>query len=417
MWLTALAVTLLSFVPAWSSSGRYFLDCSATSPAGLWRIDAKSPNNNPKSQPYASNFTYTLTDLRTNQVVWTRRQPMTRAKADPRPRPAEASPQSVYVNDDGLVVIYTGDDTFVVLDPASGRKRGEPSFFIPPASRTNSRGMRRVDYPGNFLAPGGDLFFRQLPAAGADPARDLFVVRTRWARWRVLDLQALAPIPLAPWDHATDLEKLPAAPAETRRLVEAIVAEERRRATAVFRGAGALLARRRADDGSHQSRMDYLSVHAAARVAILHKCADLEPELRALERTPAIAGTWLNHAVRQTLRAGGHVPAPGFGVELPPPGGTVPSPRRWLDRGVVPVQQRVANASSVTSGLTTEQLVDLMGFPDSDLSDHDFDYDIDAPDAYTLRVRLDSKLTTVVAVRVIRPFAFLHEANREELSW
>lgn len=92
----AVAAIVCAFVPPAAATDRYFGDTSATSPSGRWRIDAKSPENaGPEPRPFAENFTYTLTDLRTNQVRWTRRQPMEQPEGGTSSWSHEPSPIAV----------------------------------------------------------------------------------------------------------------------------------------------------------------------------------------------------------------------------------------------------------------------------------------------------------------------------------
>jgi hypothetical protein len=93
--------------PAAVATDRYFRDCFTVSPSGRYRVDAKSPDNaGDRPRPFASNFTYSLTDTSTNKVVWKRQQPMTREKGSSFVYSTEGSPVALFVNNDGLVAAF-----------------------------------------------------------------------------------------------------------------------------------------------------------------------------------------------------------------------------------------------------------------------------------------------------------------------
>lgn len=105
-------------IPTVSATDKSFPDLETVSSSKQYELQAASPDNMPAAKAKAlfghptwqSNFTYTLTDAKTNRVLWTRKQ-------------NEASPVALYVSDLGWTAIFTGSDELVIVD-ASGKDRG-----------------------------------------------------------------------------------------------------------------------------------------------------------------------------------------------------------------------------------------------------------------------------------------------------
>lgn len=98
-----LVVAAASFVGA---TDRFYDDILIYSPSGAYRLEARSPDNKDGLRPFASHFTYTLYDGNTKRVLWKRKQPKD-----------ESPPVQAFVSEDKWVVIRTGWDQLVVIDP------------------------------------------------------------------------------------------------------------------------------------------------------------------------------------------------------------------------------------------------------------------------------------------------------------
>jgi len=81
----------------------------------------------------------------------------------------------------------------------------------------------------------------------------------------------------------------------------------------------------------------------------------------------------------------------------------------------VPLEQRLANAPKLAAGMTIKAFTDLIGCPDAKVFDGEwaYDYGIDSPTPYTLRVFLNRDFAAIRAVKTITPFAFRHDPARQ----
>lgn len=94
-----------------NATDRSFDDISAQSPNGVWRLDAKSPDNRIDGyHPWQDDFVYTM--HKGGRLVWSREQN--------KQEPEEYSPTRIVVSDDGWTAIHTGWDQLVFVD-ANGR--------------------------------------------------------------------------------------------------------------------------------------------------------------------------------------------------------------------------------------------------------------------------------------------------------
>ncbi|WP_168564978.1 outer membrane protein assembly factor BamE [Crateriforma spongiae] len=97
-----------------NATDRSFDDISAQSPNGVWRLDAKSPDNRIDGyHPWQDDFVYTM--HKGGRRVWSREQN--------KQEPEEYSPTRIVVADDGWTAIHTGWDQLVFVD-ANGRNCG-----------------------------------------------------------------------------------------------------------------------------------------------------------------------------------------------------------------------------------------------------------------------------------------------------
>lgn len=396
------------------ATDRYFRDSFAISPNGKFRIDAKSPDNaGDRPRPFASNFTYTLTDTTTKKVVWERKQPMTREKGSSYARSTESSPMGVFVNDDGVVAARLSSETLLILDAADGSKRGEADVLNAFPKSEQDKYVSHTT-AGPRWSQESDWFFLTLPAQGKSAAALYFVVRPCWNHRLIIDASTGKHVDLGTLHDVASPAALGGAKDEIKRLLIASMEEETRRAVGVLNAAPESLK----DDKDYKV---YWELTTALHTAGFLKLTQCEARLTLIDKYlgehASDTGSRLRAKVRETLRAIGKTPLAGCGVPLYP----------LVDKGlyrtqdtehpfnaVVSLKDRLANADKIAAGMTAKEFTDLIGCPDAELYDgaRCYDYDIDAPEPYTLRVYLDRTEESVQSVKKITPFAFLHDPAR-----
>ncbi len=384
-------VALMALAAPTRATDRWFLDSSAVSANGRFRIDAKSPENaGPSPMAFASRFVYTLTDTITGKTIWQRKQPMTRGKGSPTAEPDEPSPVQVFVHDTGLVVARTAWDSVIILDAANGRKRAEVDVL----------GKFPADEYGKFVTDSSvgpiwshesDWFFVTIPASGQQPSRIYFVVRPYWNHRLVIDASSGEQVELGDYCDARRPSDLAGATEMVRTVLKATIEEETRRTLATLATAPV-----RVKDVSdyHAYWEVFTALHTVGFLGLTHA----EPEVRKLDQTPAFHDDLLEglqRRAREALRALGKTPSTVYAAGLT-------------------VETRTANARSISVGMPVGRVIELIGPPDAKLYDGMpcFDYDIDAPEPYTLRVYVDERGQTVQKTRTLTPFAFLNDPAR-----
>lgn len=410
-WVIAATAAAASTVRA---TDRFYPDSHAVSPNGRFRIDAKSPDNaGGRMRPFAANFTYTLTEVSTKRVVWERKQPMSRGKGSAYASAKEASPIAVFVNDDGLVAARLAWDSLVILDAADGHKRGEAEVLqaFPPEEQDTFVSMSTA---GPHWSQESDWFF--LPVAAPKGTGSLyFVVRPYWNRRLIIDVTTTKHVELGAYRAAASAADLANAPDPIRKLLNATIEEESRRAMKVLATAPEMLKEEKDRWG-----WGYWDVVTALHTVGFLKLVAAEPQLRVIEGLkagPTNDGYQLRPRLRETIRRLGKTPAPGAGVQLYPCTQTglslVPEKDHPYTTSVS-LEDRVSNAGKIVAGMSVKEMTDLIGCPDASLfdGDHCYDYDVDAPSSYTLRVFFDRELRSVAKVKQITPFAFLHDSAR-----
>lgn len=407
------AVALMALAGPACATDCYYRDSYAVSANGRFRIDAKSPDNaGPRPEPFAESFVYTLTDTTTGKTVWQRKQPMTREKGSPNATASEPSPMEVFVHDTGVVAARTAWGSVVFLDAASGKKRGEADVLraFPP----DEIDKFVVDTSaGPMWSQESDWFFLTIPASGGQPPRIYFVVRPYWNHRLIIDASTGKHVDLDGYFAVASLSELAGATEQVRAILTATLAEESRRAMANLAGAP----ERMKNDTEYQSCSDVLaSLHTVA----FRRLTEAEPHIRLLEQSSADLEDdcgGLSRKIRETLRALGMIPATGYGVRLYP----MVAEEFYFTQdtehpyhGSVPIEERTANAGKIAAGMSVARMTELIGSPDADLYDGDrcYDYDIDAPEPYTLRVFLDPRNQSVLRTKTLTPFAFLTDPAR-----
>lgn len=201
-----------------------------------------------------------------------------------------------------------------------------------------------------------------MPATPELPARDLLLIRPPTNTRVVIDIDPVQPIDLGPWRHAAEPADLASAPPETRRILLAIIDDERRRAELTLQYAPALLRiiAEAPRPGAADHARDPLII--ALRTVTFHRRRDLEPILRNVERSSHVDPS-ISRAVREALRAGGHTPIPGLGATTP----VVPRPAWPVGAAAASptTAQRVERAPRITAGTTVDDLKSLLGDPDA----------------------------------------------------
>ncbi len=406
--------TVVAFAGIAAATDRFYPNSSATSPDGRYRVDAKSPENQPgAAQAFAGNFTYTLTDLKSNEVLWTRRQPMTREKASSRSWSRESSPTVLFITNEGLVVALLADDSILVLDPSDGRKRGEAAILdaFPQAQRDIFVSRSTA---GPIWEKGSAWYFVSVAAAKGSTPKTYFVVRPYWGHRLVVDLETVEHVDLGAFHAASSAAGLAGAGARERDIVLACIAEETRAAIAA-------LEREIAATSAEQGYRRYREVGAALASVVLLRIVEAGPLLEAIEvkDPPAGKDSWSQQpSLRAALRAVGRTPRPYVGYDFLGAtlrSGSAGSGSVEPERVPVPPEVRSANAALIAAGMSVERMVELIGLPDAwlyTMEGHAVDYDIDGASPRTLRLTLSEDRSTVAGVRVITPFAFLHETWR-----
>ncbi|MEK6703289.1 MAG: hypothetical protein AABZ53_13580 [Planctomycetota bacterium] len=408
-------VLVAAMAPAAVATDRYYRDSFAISPNGKFRIDAKSPDNaGARPRPFASNFTYTLTDTTTKKVVWERKQPMSREKGSSYVRSTEGSPMGVFVNDDGVVAAHLSWETLLILDAADGSKRGEADVL---KAFPKSEQDKYVSHStaGPHWSQESDWFFVTLPAKGKGAAALYFVIRPYWNHRLVIDASTGKHVDLGVHHDVASPDALAEAKEDTRRLLTASIEEETRRAVATLNAAPESLK----DDKDYKV---YWELTAALHTVGFLKLTQCEARLTLIDKYlgehASDTGSRVRAKVREALRSMGKTPLAGCGVQLYPlvshQGVFMTQDTAHPFNAQVPVDARQAGASQIASGMTMKELTDLIGCPDAELYDgaRCYDYDIDGPEAYTLRVYVDRGEASVQSVKKITPFAFLHDPAR-----
>lgn len=400
------------------ATDRYYPNQTATSPDGRFTVQATSPHNaGPRSRPFASNFEYSLTDTKTNKVLWKRTQPMARSKGSPNGYPEESSPTQLFVHDSGVVVAALAYETLLVLDAKTGRKKVEaPVLEAFPKDQLDQ--FVRESTAGPIWRQRSDWFFLSVPGSDANKPTLYFVVRPYWGHRLIIDTDSGKHVGLGAFHNANDTTQLDALPEPAKSVLIACLAEESRRAI------DSLRAHITSIDADHTWTDDRWPETRSLSVALQciqsRRLKEAEPLLKRLEelliRHEKLPDAFRLHT-RQALRAIGAVPQPGYGVRLYPMRKDKSYYFSDTDnpyRGSVPLADRIANVDKVKVGMTVAQFAELLGSPDAEVYEigRSYDYDIDAPEPFTLRIALDQEQEKIKGVRKIPGFAFLTDPAR-----
>lgn len=156
----------------------YYSDTHAISENGRYKVVAKSPDNQEdRKKPFAKNFAYTLTDLKTRKVLWGRKQGA-----------REASPQALYVDNDGWVAIRTGWDELIFVSPA-GEDTGKAHVLKEAFTEDEREQYVWMTTAGPRWSENSLWYFIHAQQ------RRLFVIRPWWGRRVIADVEKGSLIP------------------------------------------------------------------------------------------------------------------------------------------------------------------------------------------------------------------------------
>lgn len=372
------------------ATDRFYDDLSAKSADSHWAIEAKSPDNRTGdrwSVPFQKNFVYTL--RHDEKPAWTRKQGDGWASGYSEPAPIELA-----VSNAGRVVVTSAWNSLMVMDdagrlmgevdPAKGRFGGvspEDELF---SEKEREENVSRTT-AGKFWRRGSIGFFHD------DASGSVYVLRTYWGRWIVLDLKtgkALTPTA----DRLAVIER--SAKARVRGLLKSYMASGSRK------------------ESEGCPDWDFVSaVHQAGclgmREAIL--------AMRRMEACDAVTsyGNYCELApriiARMALRRVGETPttAPGF----------VFGSRekvRSTQYGPKTMKERVAAMAGIKVGMTKKELLQRVGAPDHiGFFEESWEYDMADDTTLTLVFDKEHDGSLVVKSKNIVPPTWKTGASRE----
>jgi hypothetical protein len=153
------------------ATDRSYKDIKASSPDGHFLAKAESPENRKsKSAPFQSNFTFSLTDLHTQKLLW-------RYRGGEDSEPAGA----LFVSNSGRVISLGGYDQLTLFRPSGERIQLPGIFDLLP-----KRDVKRY-----CDATTAGTFWQQFSWKGFlnVAGREYFYIRTYWGRYILVDLE------------------------------------------------------------------------------------------------------------------------------------------------------------------------------------------------------------------------------------
>lgn len=387
LWLTGFCFALATDV--------FYTDGSAASPNGRYKIEAVSQENQGPDGPkaFADGFVYTLTDMRSGDVVWTRKQAEN-----------EGSCASLHINDEGWVVIGTGWNELLVISP-EGKTTGCIDIL-----RDAMTEKERSDYVADTTA--GPMWAGRSAWYFSKPeGQHLFVIRPWWGRRIVVDISSGRLIRETP---------------DTRR---ALTVQESQKVVEVLESA--VVERKKWDNGECCDRVFPISL-AAYLAGCLHVEAAI-PYLESLqdssfsgsstsgglgygvdfsgEVNPHSYSTYtLRQIIRFSMRKLGRVPK-----FLPCHEFTVEATAQIAEHPYRPAAKSAPGrpeAERAREGMSAAEVLDLLGSPEWITYDT-WEYDIDAEPPFTLRLKWNE--TSVVEVATSKTAAWLQPLMRERM--
>lgn len=387
-----LAIFLLTgYLEPSVATDRIFPDLKVRSPSKNFELEATSPHNLPGAKTqfglpprWQSKFEYTLTDLKTNKVLWTRKQD-------------EASPVSIHLSDTGWTAIFTGWDELVIVDP-SGKDRGLIEILKEGFKDEEDKSHIVHSSAGPIWTPYSLWCFVDL---GKSP---YFSIRTWWGRRLFIDLEE---------------GKLAESTAE---LLKATLAVEKK--TILARLTEAVETLKEWEDSWDKAGFAerVISYKSAVFVAGKEQIKEAIPALEKLQEsqylgivsTGGIDGDlFFTMTMRQvaqlSLRRLGvtpkSLPANGFGDT------DAPDNEKTLTKFAEIAKTRVDRIDQVTKEMKLQQVVDLLGAPDFIYWDR-WEFDLDAVEPFTLILKQDG--TKVIDIEKKKPPLWKENAKERD---
>lgn len=354
----------------WALTDRYFPDLDVTSPDGRWRITAISPDNaGQEPVPFADEFTYTFFDNASGTAIWARQQP-----------DSEMPPVKIFLSDEGHIVVRTCWDELIGLDP----KSGAIAFKVPILDEFSKqeRDLHVVHTTAGPLWYGSSRWsfhsFRD---------RRYFVLRTGWGRRVIVDLgsRRVEPSPDAELLLSLDRADSDFALAVLKRVCDPNVApppeKDRKKSYAYYQDLMAAI-KISADLGVHDAVPMLEQLQARDEVAISTSHYDVYGLRRACHYALRVIGVQPNDLPLTKLDL-------SFDFDPPPQHAE---------------ETRAERATFAKIGLSDVEVFRLLGAPDHiTMIRRDWEYDIDAPDPYTLRISWSEGKNVAEAIDRITP--------------
>lgn len=161
------------------ATDRFYDDHKGQSPNGVYRAEAKSPDNQGRNVLHASfqdEFTITFRDASSNQTIWQWKQ-----------GPRDASPVRLFPTDDAFLLMLDARASFHVFDPNGAKKRVFEVLKTLPRKE-----MKRYvsDTTAGYL-------WRQHSQTGfiKHKEKTLFYIRLYWGRLFIVDIAGAKLVP------------------------------------------------------------------------------------------------------------------------------------------------------------------------------------------------------------------------------
>jgi hypothetical protein len=375
------------------ATDRWYSDVICESANGLFRFEARSPDNAKKQpMPFQSNFAYTLTNTKTKKILWQIKQTKD-----------EASPRQAWVDEDGCVVLRTDWDELIVID-ISGKVRTKFNILNDGFSKAEKDEFVSQTTAGPRWSAYSYWFFAK------SNSTTLFCVRTWWDHRIILDLKASRPI-------SDEGEVKALLDGEEQRFVM----DNLKSGCETMNKLGAT-----ADEGWKDRIYPVLTaVHLAGRLNLTDALPMLK-DLEGSEYSGRVGGrsadglmegdinpfsSWeytlrrmSQLAIRRMGGATMELDARAFRLEKNKGVGEryKPTPRKVKREACVPL---------LIEGMTPKQALDVMGAPDYFETDC-WDYDVEAEKPFTVRVRWNK--TRIESIRRITPPVWTQKNVRDK---
>lgn len=188
--LFAVTATLFLAPSPARATDRFFRDITEVSPNGRFTLEAKSPDNAKapddgyRSRAFQASFVYTLKDKATGKVIWKRHQPMTPPET---PNdflfPKEGSPTQIFLADNGLTVIRSDWDEYIIVD-ITGKELGRVKFLDQALTKKEKAEFVSMSSAGPCWSGYALQYFIMHESS------PYFVIRPWWGRRVFIDLTA-----------------------------------------------------------------------------------------------------------------------------------------------------------------------------------------------------------------------------------